>query len=138
LDRLKYRRNTMKKVAILVLVAFVFSLLLVAFLMAEQEDDLQAIKKAVKKNPKYKKGTEVKWFKVLVTDNRTKKDKVKITLPISLLEVILKSSKDKNLNFHGDNCDIDFKELFAELKKLGPMVFIEVQEEDETIKIWLE
>ena len=128
----------MKKVAILVLVVFVFSILLAVFLVAEQEDNLQAIKKAVKKNPKYEKGKEVKWFKVLVTDNRTKKDKVKITLPISLLEVILKSSKDKNWNFHGDDCDIDLKELFTELKKLGPMVFIEVQEEDETIKIWLE
>ncbi len=128
----------MKKVAFLVLVVFVSSLLLAVFLVAEQEDNLQAIKKAVKKNPKYEKGTEVKWFKVLITDNRTKKDKVKITLPISLLEVILKSSKDKSWNFHGDDCDIDFKELFTELKKLGPMVFIEVTEEDETIKIWLE
>ncbi|NOR52628.1 MAG: hypothetical protein GQ536_00855 [Candidatus Aminicenantes bacterium] len=128
----------MKKVAILVLVVFVFSILLAVFIIAEQEDDLQAIKKAVKKKPNYEKGKEVKWFKVLITDNRTKKDKVKITLPISLLEVILKSSQNKSWNFHGDDCDIDFKELFAELKKLGPMVFIEVQEEDETIKIWLE
>ena len=128
----------MKKIAILVLVVFVFSLLLTVFLMAGQEDDLQTIKKAVKKNPKYEKGKEVKWFKVLITDNRTKKDKVKITLPISLLEVILECSQNKHWNFRGDDCEIDFKEIFAELKKLGPMVFIEVMEEDETIKIWLE
>ncbi len=45
----------MKKVAILVLVVFVSSLLLAVLLVAEQEDNLQAIKKAVKKNPKYEK-----------------------------------------------------------------------------------
>ncbi len=128
----------MKKVAIIVLIVFVFTFLLVNLTIAKNEDDLQAIKKAVKKNPKYEAGKEVKWFKVLVTDNRTKKDKVKITVPISLIEFFIKCSDDKHMKINRDDCEIDLKELFKELKKLGPTVFIEVVEDGQTIKIWLE
>jgi hypothetical protein len=111
----------MKKVASLVLIVFLLGVFLPNLLLADSKDDIQTIKKAVKKNPDYKAGEEVKWFKLLVTDNKTKKDKVKITLPISLIE-----------------CDIDLKELFAELKKLGPTVIIEITEDDETVKVWFE
>jgi len=128
----------MKKVAGLVLIAFALSLLTPNLILADtKEDDFQAIKKAVKENPSYETGKEVKWFKVLVTDNVTKKDKIKITLPISLLEILLKSGH-KHPGLHLDECDIDFGELFKELKKLGPMVLIEVIEDDETVKIWFE
>jgi len=128
----------MKKVAIIVLIVFVFTFLLVNLATAKNEDDLQAIKKAVKKNPEYEAGKEVKWFKVLVTDNRTKKDKVKITVPISLIEFFIKCSHDKHMRINRDECDIDLKELFKELKKLGPTVFIEVVEDNETVKVWFE
>ena len=128
----------MKKVAIIVLIVFVFTFLLVNLATARNEDDLQAIKKAVKKNPEYEAGKEVKWFKVLVTDNKTKKDKVKITLPISLIEFFINCAHDKHLKVNRDDCDIDLKELFKELKKLGPTVFIEVVEDDETVKVWFE
>jgi hypothetical protein len=80
----------------------------------------------------------VKWFKVLVTDNKTKKDKVKITLPISLIETLLKCVDEDDLNIDKDECDIDLKELFTELKRLGPTVLIEIIEDDETVKIWFE
>jgi len=128
----------MKKVASLVLIVFVLGVFLPNLLLADSKDDIQTIKKAVKKNPEYKAGEEVKWFKVLVTDNKTKKDKVKITLPISLIETLLKCVDEDDLDIHGDECDIDLKELFAELKRLGPTVLIEVIEDDETVKIWFE
>lgn len=128
----------MKKAAFLVLIVLVFSFLSVSFLLADTRDDFQVIKKAVKENPNYEKGKEAKWFKVLVTDARTNKDRVRITLPISLVEVFLKCSDDKHLRIHDEECDIDLKELFTELKKLGPMVLIEVFEENEIVKVWLE
>jgi hypothetical protein len=127
-----------KKIASLFLIVFVLGVFLPNLLLADSKDDIQAIKKAVKKNPKYKTGEEVKWFKVLVTDNKTKKDKVKITLPISLIETLLKCVDEDDLNIDTDECDIDLKELFAELKRLGPMVLIEINEDGETVKIWFE
>ena len=129
----------MKKVAILILILFVFVVFLPSLLLADDNDDIQTVKKAVKKNPDYTPGQEVQWFKVLITDNDTGKTKVKITLPISVVEAIVKCSHDKDLDI-GDDCGIDLKELFAELKKHGPMVFIEVYDENEdvTIKVWVE
>lgn len=128
----------MKKVVILVLVIMAVVLLLTTVLLAERNSDIQAIKKAVKQNPAYESGKEVKWFKLLITDNQTKKDKVRITLPVSLIEVFIKCAQDRHLKINREECDIDLKELFAELKKLGPMSLIEVYEDEETVKVWLE
>lgn len=127
----------MRKAAIFVLVLVILNFLLANFVLAESGDDYQAIKKAVKKNPQYKKGKEVKWFKILVKDNRTKKDKVSVTVPICLVELFLKCAEDRHLRIE-DECDIDVEKLFKELKELGPMSLIEVYEEDVTVKIWLE
>lgn len=128
----------MKKVASLALIVFLLGLFLPNLLLADSKDDIQTIKKAVKKNPDYKAGEEAKWFKILVTDNKTKKDKVKITLPICLVETLLECIDEEDLKIDRDECDVDLKELFKELKKLGPALLIEVYEDDETIKIWLE
>lgn len=128
----------MKKITASVLAVMVLSFVSMNFLSAEDTSTIQAIKKAVKENPKYNAGSEVKWFKVLITDTRTKKDKVKITLPISLIELIAKHSNEKNLKVNRDEYDIDLKELLAELKKLGPMALVEICEDDELVKVWLE
>jgi len=103
-----------------------------------RDDDMQAIKKAVKENPAYEAGKDVKWFKVLVTDTKTNKEKAKITLPIALVEAFVKCTDDKHLRLRDHGCDIDFGVLLAELKKVGPMAIIEVVEEDEMIKVWFE
>lgn len=128
----------MKKITASVLAVMVLSFVSMNFLSAEDTSTIQAIKKAVKENPRYNAGSEVKWFKVLITDTRTKKDKVKITLPISLIELIAKHSNEKNLKVNRDEYDIDLKELLAELKKLGPMALVEICEDDELVKVWLE
>jgi hypothetical protein len=130
----------MKKAAIIILVLFVLAVVIPSLLLADGNDDLQKIKKAVKKNPDYNPGQEVQWFKVLITDNDTGKAKVKVTLPIAVVETLLKCSHDKHFRIHDDDCDIDLKELFAELKKHGPMVFIEINDDDEnvSVKVWLE
>jgi len=119
------------------------AIMMFAFFMApvfgyETKNDFQAIKKAVKENPNYEPGREVKWFKVLVTDNKTNKTKVQVTLPISLVEFLVRCAEDKHIRMHRHECDINLEELLAELKKAGPMALIEVYEEDETVKVWIE
>jgi hypothetical protein len=105
---------------------------------AGEQNEFQAVKKAVKENPVYESGKEVKWFKLLVTDAKTNKDKVRITVPLSLVEVFVKCAENKHVRLNRQDCDIDVGELFAELKKLGPMALIEVYEENEIVKVWLE
>ncbi len=130
----------MKKAAIIVLVLFVLAVVLANLLLASGNDDLQKVRKAVKKNPDYKPGQEVQWFKVLITDNDTGKTKVKVTVPIAVVEILLECAHDNHVKFHDHDCDIDLKKLFRELKKLGPMVFIEIYDDDEnvSIKVWFE
>jgi hypothetical protein len=128
----------MKRVTVFVLAFVLMGFISLGVAFADSDDDFQAVKKAVKDNPQYDPEKEAKWFKVLVTDTRTNKDKVKITLPISLVELFMKCADNKNLRIDRDEYDIDLKELFAELKKVGPMALIEVYEDDEIVKIWLE
>jgi hypothetical protein len=128
----------MKKATFLVLAIVILTFLLATFVLADSRDDLQAIKKAVKENPNYEEGKEVKWFKLLVTDNKTNKDKVRITLPISLVEAFVKCADNKHLKINHEKCDVDLQALFTELKKVGPMAIIEVYENEETVKVWLE
>lgn len=108
-----------------------------SILAGNNHNDLQAIKKAVKKSGPRLEAGEAKWFKVLITDTQNGKDKVRITLPLSLLELFIRHDSPHS-RIDRENYELDFKEIFAELKELGPMVMIEVLEDDELIKIWLE
>ena len=128
----------MKKITASVLILFALSLFSAHASFAKNEDDLKIIKKAVKKNSRYKAGTEVMWLKVLVRDTKAKKDKLKVSLPISIIELLSKCSRDKDLKVDCDTCSFDLSELLAELKKLGPTALIEIHEENELVKIWLE
>ncbi|MCJ7589205.1 MAG: hypothetical protein MUQ00_15080 [Candidatus Aminicenantes bacterium] len=128
----------MKKTAFLMTAVFGLALILGTFAVADDRVDFQAIKKAVKDNPNYEPGKDVKWFKVLVTDTKTNKDKVKITLPLVLVEAFVKCADNKHFKINDGDCDIDFEALLVELKKIGPMALIEIFEDDETVKVWLE
>lgn len=129
----------MNKARIILSAVLALSLALAVPAAAQESSDAQVIKKAVKENPAYNAGKTAQWFKVLVTDSRSGKDKVRITLPIALVEAFARCSEGhRNLRIDREGMDIDLGQLFAELKKLGPMMFIEVYEEDETVKIWLE
>jgi hypothetical protein len=130
-----------KKTAFITALALVLALMFSVQGYAKDKDDMQAIKKAVKENPQFESGKLAQWFKVLVTDSKTGKDKVRLTLPINLVEIMAKYAGQHGkpcLKLDREGMDINLSELFAELKKLGPMMFIEVYEEDETVKIWLE
>jgi len=107
-------------------------------LLASSQDDIEAIKKAAKQNSHSKAEAEVKWFKVLITDNKAKKDMVRITLPIFFVEMLIDCADDEPLKIKHDGCEFDLRELFAEMKKMGPVKILEVCEEDHTVKLWLE
>ncbi|HNS06133.1 MAG TPA: hypothetical protein PKH53_09025, partial [Candidatus Saccharicenans sp.] len=77
--------------------------LLVAFLyltagpsLALDKDDYQVIKKAVQENSKGQSAGEAKWFKVLVIDKTSGQEKVKVTLPISLVEILMSCAGNKD------------------------------------------
>ena len=96
-------------------------------------EDYKVIKKAVKGK---KVSKEVRYFKILVVDNTSRKVKIRLTLPITLVEM-LSECTDDSIKIK-DHCRIDFKAVFKELKKLGPLCLIEIDNGDESVKIWFE
>ncbi|MDI6845333.1 MAG: hypothetical protein QME28_04265 [Candidatus Saccharicenans sp.] len=128
----------MKKILLITALVLGILFLTVEIFPAVDKDDYQVIKKAVQESGKAEQVKEVKWFKVLVTDNKTGKEKVRITMPIALVEIFARCAKNKEVRLGRDACMLNIEQLLAELKKVGPLAIIEVYEEDETVKVWLE
>lgn len=128
----------MKKLLLITALLLGILFLTSVLLPAVDKDDYQVIKKAVQDTGKVETAKEVKWFKVLVTDTRTGKEKVKITMPIALVEIFARCADSKEVKLGQEGCTLNLTELLAELKKVGPLAIIEVNEEDETVKVWLE
>jgi hypothetical protein len=119
------------------------NLLLVIFLMVTfmaatlpvlgSAEEYKVIKRAVKNK---KTTDEVTWFRLEVTDKAAKKTKVKIRIPLSLVELFADCEKEaidlKN------KCKISLKTILKELKKNGPMTLIEAECDKELVKIWFE
>ena len=127
----------MKRIASVVLAVFALGVMAAGGTVFPS-DDLQAVRKAVKENPSYEEGAEVRWFKVLVQDTRTNKNLIKVTLPIALIEIFIKASDNRPMRIHEEGVHVDLKALFAEMKKVGPMALIEICEENNIIKVWME
>ena len=70
-------------------------------------------------------------------DKNGEHEKVKITLPISLVEIMMNACPEKEFNIDHD-CDIDIRKVWNELKKAGPQSLVEVEDHGETVKIWFE
>jgi hypothetical protein len=103
-------------------------------LAAGNEDDLTVIKRAVRGGPSCERGQTVKWFKVRITDNASRKDVVKVNLPIFVAGPWGHGSKDKHR--HCGNGEA--KSAIRKLKKIGSLTLLEICGDDAKIKVWLE
>lgn len=126
----------MRRYAALVAAVVVFGYLAAPVLAGGHEDDLKVIKKAVKGGHACEPGKAVKWFKVLITDNKSGTDIIKVTLPISMAKLFAHCAKDKHL--HMDKADIDIAAALKGLREMSPMTLVEIVDDDATVKIWLE
>jgi len=124
-----------KTAAIAAAVAVLICLVAPAFAGGE-EDDLKVIKRAVKGAPEGTPGKSVKWFKVLITDNTSGTEVLKVTLPIIIVRYLARGSKDRHM--HTDRCDIDIAAALRDLEELSPLTLLEIVDDAYTIKIWLE
>ncbi|MEI6614929.1 MAG: hypothetical protein WCL37_08525 [Chrysiogenales bacterium] len=127
----------MKKITVW-LAVLLFGFVVVTGLFASTADDYKVIKNAVKSSETSATGqNSVQWFKIVVTGKDGSKEKVKISLPISLVEMMINACPEEKFEVeHG--CRIDIKKIWNELKKAGPMALVEVEDHGETVKIWFE
>jgi len=128
----------MQKKSLLILVVVISCLILADLLLSTEDFDLQTIKKAVKRNPRYSTNKEVRWFKIVITSDHKKREKIQVTLPLTLVDLFFNCTKEKELKIDCDDYDLDLRKLYKELKKEGPTSLIEIKGEDATLRIWLE
>ncbi|MGC8745324.1 MAG: hypothetical protein ACP5SQ_01700, partial [Candidatus Saccharicenans sp.] len=107
----------MKKIIWITILVLTALFLSAEFSYPFDRDDYQVIKKAVQENPKVEPVKEVKWFKVLVVDNKSGKEKVKITMPIALVEIFARCADNKEVQMKNMGGKLNIEELLAELKK---------------------
>ena len=120
------------------LVVVLVGAVLTAGLYAGAADDYQVIKNAVKKNAASAPDAKhVQWFKLVVTAKDSDKEKVKITLPVSLIEMMVNSCSQEKFHAAGHH-EIELRRVWEDLKKAGPQALVEIEDEGETVKIWLE
>lgn len=107
-------------------------------LFAASADDYKVIKKAVNGPAASAAGQKnAKWFKIVVTGKAGTREEVKISLPISLVEMMIDACAEEKFTVdHG--CRIDIRKIWNELKKAGPLALVEVEDHGETVKIWFE
>ncbi len=118
----------------LVLVVFVIAAFLVGSMSVygNSSKDFKVIKDAVKG----KKGGDIQFFMLKVTDKKTKKDTVKIKIPFFLVEMMEQTIEKETAKVK--DCDVDFKKMMKALKDNGPTTLVEIDTEEALIKIWFE
>ena len=122
----------MRKMIPMIVAVLTLLLLIVSPVLANSSEDYKAIKKAAKSE----KDECLTVFRILVTDNKAKKVKVKLTLPITLVNWI-------GDNCHGridlgDGCHLDLGSIVKKLKRGKSFSILEIDDGDETVKIWFE
>lgn len=99
-------------------------------------EEYKVIKRAVKDKKAPETTDEVTWFRLEVTDKAENKTKVKIKIPLSLVEMFA-DCEEEAIDLK-DKCKVSLKTILKELKKNGPMTLIEVEGDKELVKIWFE
>jgi len=129
-----------KRIAVLSVgvAVFLIAFVMAAGLFATADDDYKVIKNAVKSSEgSGANRNDVHWLKIVVSDKAEAKEKVKISLPISLVEMMINACPEEKFGVeHG--CQIDIRKIWNELKKAGPLALVEVEDHGETVKIWFE
>ena len=127
----------MKRTTIVILALFALGAIAAPALAANSKD-FKVIQNAVKRAPAAEKGQEVAWLKVLIQDTGSSEARVKLTLPIALIEALLACTDGKHFKVDDGDCDIDLKAVWTALKKAGPLALVEIKDDGAVIKVWLE
>ncbi len=125
-----------KKIVVSSFCLVVFFLAVVLF--ADAADDYKVIKNAVKgQGAPAAAGKNAQSFKIVVTGRAGAREEVRISLPISLVEMMIAACPEEKFKVdHG--CDVDIRKVWDMLKTAGPMALVEIEADGETVKIWFE
>jgi len=117
----------------------------------EPADDLTVVKRAVAEGPApqapvaparppaARSGKAPRWFKVRVVDKATKKTRVTVNLPLSLVRAFADTPVDWKCGEHDHvehRCSIKVAEVLEALE--AGQELVEVDDDESTVKVWVE
>jgi len=130
-----------KLTGLVILAVFGFGLFATAP-AAANDKDFKVIQRAVKQDPGAERERggrgEARWLKIVIQDSRSDPAKVKITLPVALIEAVLACADGRRFKVDDGDCEIDLKAVWKALKKAGPLALVEIEDGGAVIKVWLE
>jgi hypothetical protein len=104
---------------------------------AKFSSEYKLIKRAVEKGDAVARPGAGQWLKMEVVDKKKSGHVVKLSIPIALVDIVVKSAKGDQVNICG-SAELDFRKAWDMLNKGGPAALLEVNCEDDYVKIWLE
>jgi hypothetical protein len=133
----------MKRTAIVTLALFALAALAVPA-AASRSKEFKVIQNAVKQEPAAHKdkekgrGHETRWLKVLIRDDGPDGGEIRLSLPASLIELVLAESDGRHFKVDDDHCEIDLHAVWKALKKAGPHALVEIRDDGAVFRVWLE
>jgi hypothetical protein len=120
-----------KILTLMLVVCFIFTASV--GLKATSDNDYRVLKKALKGGGS-KVTKEATWLRISVTEGE--KQKIMIKVPVSLIE-LFSDCLDEEVTVR-DGKKVDLKEVLALLVANGPQTIVEITDEDQVVKIWVE
>jgi len=83
-------------------------------------------------------GKSIIWMRVQVNDQGGEHTKVKINLPLSLIEVVVDSIDKREFmaQIEQEHPALDIKKLWGQIRKMDSQDFVTVESEKENIRVW--
>jgi hypothetical protein len=76
-------------------------------------------------------------FHVLVVSARNHKEEFRLTLPLSIVEAIVRDGNAR-VRVRRSDCQIDLRRLLSKLKRGGAKAKLEIREDGKVFKVWLD
>jgi len=126
----------MKKTAAWILAGLLALTFIVPAAAADNRQDLKVIKRAIRENPDYRAGREATRFNLEIKERGFHRDKFRLTVPLALFDLFFLCAGEERIRL--EDCGIDIRALYEELRKAGPGVLLEIQDGRGSFKVWLD
>jgi len=126
----------MKRIAIWALAGLLAVTFVVPAAASDNRQDLKVIKRAIRENPDYRAGREATRFNLEIKERGFHRDKLRLTVPLALFDLFFLCADNERVRL--DDCEVDVRALYEELRKAGPGVLLELQGNHGSLKVWLD
>ena len=81
---------------------------------------------------------DLMWLRVEITDGDADQPRVKVNLPLSLIEVVIDSvdTREFLINIEQEHPSLDIRKLWREVRRMKEQDFLTVESDHELVRVW--